>query len=45
MADSQIDYSVVLADLKAKRDQLDAAIAAIEAMLGLQVKPTPEPLS
>lgn len=37
MADSpQIDYGVVLADLKAKRDRLDAAIAGIEAMLGLQ---------
>lgn len=36
MADSpQIDYGAVLADLKAKRDRLDAAIAGIEAMLGL----------
>lgn len=37
MADSpQIDYAVVLADLKDKRERLDAAIAGIEAMLGLQ---------
>ena len=37
MADDQnIDYSAVLADLKAKRDKLDAAIAGIETMLGLK---------
>jgi DNA-directed RNA polymerase delta subunit len=36
MADSDIDYAVVLADLKAKRDRLNAAIAGIETMLGLQ---------
>src|SRR5690242_10960313 len=31
-----IDYSAVLADLKAKRDKLDAAIAGIETMLGVR---------
>lgn len=37
MADSpQIDYAEVLDDLKAKRERLDAAIAGIETMLGLQ---------
>ena len=37
MADSpEIDYTAVLADLKAKRDRLDAAIAGIESMLGLK---------
>lgn len=36
MLNSEVDYSAVLADLKAKRDKLDAAITGIEAMLGLQ---------
>ena len=36
MADSQIDYASVLADLKARRDRLDATIAGIEEVLGLQ---------
>src|SRR5437016_5691924 len=36
MADSPIDYTVVLADLKAKRAHLDSAITAIEVVLGLQ---------
>ena len=35
-SDTNIDYSAVLADLKAKRDKLDAAIAGIETMLGLR---------
>ena len=30
MPDSEVDYGAVLADLKAKRDKLDAAIAGIE---------------
>src|SRR5689334_19192195 len=33
---SDIDYQAVLTDLKNKRDKLDAAIAGIETMLGLQ---------
>ena len=32
----QIDYEAVLADLRAKRDKLDAAIAGIETMLGVR---------
>src|SRR5262245_18228097 len=31
-----IDYHAVLADLKAQREKLDAAIAGIETMLGMQ---------
>jgi hypothetical protein len=34
MAESNVDYSVVLADLKARRDKLDQAIAVIEALAG-----------
>ena len=32
-SDSQANYSAVLADLKAKREKLDAAIAAIEELV------------
>ncbi|MCA9906576.1 MAG: hypothetical protein H7A18_03225 [Sinobacteraceae bacterium] len=32
---SNIDYAAVLADLEAKRDKLDAAIAGIRTMLGM----------
>jgi len=35
MADENINYEAVLADLRAKRERLDAAISGIEAMLGL----------
>lgn len=37
MADNAfgVDYEAVLADLRAKRDKLDAAIAGIETMLGI----------
>jgi hypothetical protein len=31
-----VDYNAVLADLRAKRDKLDAAIAGIETMLGIR---------
>lgn len=34
MATEQIDYEAVLADLKARRDALDQAIAGIEQVLG-----------
>jgi hypothetical protein len=34
--DTSIDYQAVLADLKAKREKLDAAITGIETMLGLK---------
>ena len=37
IAESQIEYNAVLTDLRAKRDNLDGAIAALEAALGLQV--------
>lgn len=37
MTTAQPDYEAVLADLKAKRDQIDAAIAAIEAISGIAV--------
>ena len=33
--DLNVNYEAVLADLRAKRDKLDAAIAGIEAMLGI----------
>ncbi len=36
MSTDQIDYEAVLADLRAKRDKLDAAIAGIETMLGIR---------
>jgi hypothetical protein len=32
----QIDYGAVLADLKAQREKIDAAIAGIETMLGMK---------
>lgn len=34
--DTNIDYPAVLADLRAKREKLDAAIAGLETMLGLK---------
>ncbi len=37
MEDQKIDYKAVLADLKAKRDKIDSAIAGIEAMTGLNL--------
>ncbi len=37
MSDSvSVDYEAVLADLRAKRDRLDAAISGIESMLGIR---------
>lgn len=37
MAESaNVDYEAVLADLRAKRDKIDAAISGIEVMLGIQ---------
>lgn len=36
MSTDQIDYEAVLADLRAKRDKLDAAIAGIETMFGIR---------
>lgn len=36
MPESEVDYAAVLADLKAKREKLDAAIAGIETMMGLR---------
>ena len=36
-----IDYQVVLADLKSRRDQLDQAILAIEAMQGIRSEGAP----
>lgn len=43
MAAEGINYQVVLEDLKAKRAQLDAAIAAIEAILGIGPMGAPAP--
>lgn len=40
MSDQPINYDAVLADLKARRAQLDSAIAAIEGITG-QVGPNP----
>jgi hypothetical protein len=40
MSDEKIDYAAVLADLVAKRDQLNAAIEAIEVMTGQTVTPS-----
>lgn len=40
-SDGEIDYSQVLADLISKRDKLNAAIAGIETMLGIQAATTP----
>ena len=34
-----IDYTTVLADLEAKRDELDKAITGIRAMLGIARSP------
>lgn len=36
MSTKKIDYKAVLADLRAKRDKIDKAIAGIEAMTGLE---------
>jgi hypothetical protein len=42
MADStSVDYALVLADLRAKRVQIDAAISGVEAMLGLKSSAPP----
>lgn len=39
MAEStSVDYEAVLADLRAKRDKIDAAIQGIEVMLGIQAQ-------
>jgi hypothetical protein len=38
--EGRVDYESVLADLRARRDQLDAAISAIEAMLGISTDDT-----
>jgi hypothetical protein len=49
-AEQDIDYNVVLNDLRAKRDKLDAAIVGIETMLGIKAQthndeqPTKAPL-
>jgi hypothetical protein len=40
MSDQPVNYDAVLADLKARRAQLDSAIAAIEGITG-QVGPNP----
>lgn len=37
-----INYERVLADLRAKRDKIDAAIAGIEAMMGIASQGAPE---
>ena len=36
-SDTNIDYNAVLADLKAQREKLDAAISGIETMLGMRI--------
>jgi len=41
--DLQINYAQVLADLKAKRDALDTAIGAIEAIVGVAGQPSSAP--
>ena len=38
---NDLDYGAFLADLRAKRDQLDSAIKAIEAIVGAQAKSAP----
>jgi len=39
-SDANIDYNAVLADLKAQRDKIDAAIAGIETLLGARALST-----
>lgn len=44
-SDLAVNYEAVLADLRAKRDKLDAAIAGIEAMLGVAPSALSQPES